>query len=268
MVSSTRLALALKRLDRWREVSRCFAEFEKPMALLGSYIGLSQMAMPALVKHRSGLQLRVDEFGDVEAIWQIFLRQVYDVRATDRVIVDAGGNVGLFTCYALWRAPHSEVLTIEPFPTTVERLKQHLTDNRLSDRVSVLDRALTAAPGEVVMSIDAPSSQQKHVLHNPTQSATVLRVPSVTLSDAVAGLPDQIDLLKMDIEGSEFEVLLRSSHETLRRFLRINVEHHEPPGGTSYTKAALIAHLKDAGFRVRQHAGESHADHGILHCEQ
>lgn len=268
MVSSPRLALAFKRLDRWREVPRCFTEFENPMALVGSYLGVKRMAMPALVNHRSGLQLQVDEFGDVEAIWQIFLRQVYDVRPTDRVIVDAGGNVGLFTCYALWRAPRSEVLTIEPFPTTVERLRKLLKDNCLNGRVEVLDRALTAAPGEVLMSLDAPSSQQKHVLQNPTQGKTVVRVPSVPLSEAVANLPDKIDLLKMDIEGSEFEVLLRTPRETLRRFRRINVEHHEPPGGTSYTKAGLIAYLEDAGFRVRQHAGESHADHGILHCEQ
>jgi len=45
----------------------------------------------------------------------------------------------------------------------------------------------------------------------------------------------------MDIEGSEFEVLLHTPRETLQRFQRINVEHHEPPVGTSYSKAGLIA---------------------------
>lgn len=83
--------------------------------------------------------------------------------------------------------------------------------------MTVLDRALTATPSEVVMPVDSPSSQQKPVLQGSTEGKTVVRVPSVPLSDAVAKLPDRIDLLKMDIERSEFEVLLRAPRETLRR---------------------------------------------------
>jgi FkbM family methyltransferase len=268
MQSLSRLILSLKRLNRWREVPRCFQEFEQPVALVASYLGLNEMTMPTVAKHRSGLRLRVNEFGDLEAIWQIFLRRVYEVRPTDRVIVDAGGNIGLFSCYASWRAPQSQILTIEPFPTTVERLRTHLAENRLGERVTVLDRALTATSGEVVMALDSPSSQQKPVLQGTAQGKTVVRLPSVPLSEAVATLPERIDLLKMDIEGSEFEVLLSTPRATLQRFRRINVEHHEPPVGTSYTKAGLIAHLEQAGFTVRQFAGAPSEAFGILHCEQ
>jgi len=268
VLSSSRIFLSLKRLDRWREVPRCLQEFEEPVALLATYLGLSDMTMPTVVKHRSGLRLQVNEFGDLEAIWQIFLRRVYDVRPTDRVIVDAGGNVGLFSCYASWRAPQSQILTIEPFPSTVTRLRTHLAENGLEARVTVLDRALTATPGEVVMPLDTPSSQQKPVLQGPADGKTVIRVPSVPLSDAVATLPERIDLLKMDIEGSEFEVLLHAPRKTLQRFQRINVEHHEPPVGTSYSKAGLIAHLEQAGFTVRQYAGTAGDAYGILHCEK
>jgi len=266
--SFSRLALAFRRLDRWREMLRCFREFEQPSVMAGAYLGASTMAMPTVVQHRSGLRLQVNEFTDLETIWQIFLRLVYDVRPSDRVIVDAGANVGFFSCYASWRAPQSQVLAIEPFPSTVVRLRTQLADNHLSQRVTVLDRALTAAPSEVVMPLDTPSSQQKPVLQKAVDSRTVVRVPSVPLAQAVAALPAQIDLLKMDIEGSEFEVLLHTPYETLRRFRRINVEHHESPPDSSYTKAELISHLEKAGFAVRQHAGAPTSLYGILHCEQ
>jgi hypothetical protein len=72
----------------------------------------------------------------------------------------------------------------------------------------------------------------------------------------------------MDIEGSEFEVLLHTPRETLQRFQRINVEHHEPPVGTSYSKTGLVAHLEQAGFTVRQYAGTAGDAYGILHCAQ
>jgi FkbM family methyltransferase len=236
--------------------------------MAAAYLGVSTMAMPTVVQHRSGLRLRVNEFADLETIWQIFLRRVYRVWPSDRVIVDAGANVGFFSCYASWRAPQSQVLAIEPFPTTVARLRSQLGDNHLSQRITVLDRALTAAPSEVVMPLNSLSSQQKPVLQKAAAGRTVVRVPSLPLAQAVEALPAQIDLLKMDIEGSEFEVLLHTPYETLRRFRRINLEHHEPPAGSSYTKAGLISHLQKAGFTVRQHAGEPTSEYGILHCTQ
>jgi len=262
------MALAVKRLDRWREVPRCLQEFDHPWAMEAAYVGVRSLSMPTVVQHRSGLRLQVNEFSDLETIWQIFLRRVYDVRRSDRVIVDAGANVGFFSCYAAWRAPQSQVLTIEPFPATLARLRTQLDDNHLSQRVTVLERALGAAPGEVVMPLDSPNSQEKPVLHESSASRAVVSVPSVPLAQAVAALPAQIDLLKMDIEGSEFEVLLHTPPETLRRFRRINVEHHEPPPGSSYTKAGLISHLETAGFTVRLHAGEPASAYGVLHCEQ
>jgi FkbM family methyltransferase len=266
-MQSARLARSFTRLDRWREVPRCFQEFEQPLSLVNTYLGISRLAMPTTLKHRSGMRLQITEFGDVEAIWQIFLRRVYEVRPSDRVIVDAGGNVGLFTCYASWRAPESRILTIEPFPSTVERLKAQLAENRLDSRVSVLDRALSAVPSDVTMLLDTPSSQQKPVVSGSSAGRTV-HVQSIPLSDALVGLPEHIDLLKMDIEGSEFEVLMNTPLATLRRFRRINLEHHEPPPGSSHSKVALVGRLAEAGFRVRQHAGAADRDYGILHCEQ
>lgn len=63
VLSSSRLILSLKRLDRWREVPRCFQEFEQPTALLASYLGQSDIAMPTVAQHCSGLRLQVNEFG-------------------------------------------------------------------------------------------------------------------------------------------------------------------------------------------------------------
>src|SRR5215471_13352472 len=59
--SLSRLALASKRLDRWREMPRCFREFDHPSALAAAYLGVNTMAMPTVVQHRSGLRLQVNE---------------------------------------------------------------------------------------------------------------------------------------------------------------------------------------------------------------
>lgn len=146
--------------------------------------------------------------------------------------MDAGGSAGLFSCYVSWRAPQSQILAIEPIPTMVERLRTLLPEIRLGERVTVPDRALTATRSEVGMPLDSPSSQQRPVLQGRTIGKTVVRVRSVPLSEPVSTPPERIDLLKMDIEGSEFGVPSHTPRKTLRRLQRINVEHHEPPVGT------------------------------------
>src|SRR5262249_50669462 len=160
---------------------RCFGEFDRSLSMMAAYLGLSTLAMPTVVRHRSGLRLQVNEFGDLETIWQIFLRRVYDVRPADRFIVDAGPNMGLFSGYACGRAPQVQLLTIEPFAATVARLRTQLAENHLGQRTTVLDRALTASPSEVVMPLDTPSSQQKPVLQGAREGGSVVRVPSVPL---------------------------------------------------------------------------------------
>jgi len=263
-----RLAAATKHLDRWREVARCFSEFDQPASLLFAYLGARSLDYPHVATHRSGLKLRLMEFGDLETIWQVFLRHVYDVRPTDQTIVDIGANVGLFACYAAWKAPRARVLAVEPFPTSVERLREHLSQNHLSDRVTVLPAALAPNVPEVVMAVNRHSSQENYVVTNVRAEMQTVRVPAISLERALAEAPGRIDLLKMDIEGGEFEVLLNAKPSELRRCSRINLEHHAAPSGSGYRKENLIEHLVAAGFLIRQHLGTADSDYGILHCEQ
>ena len=64
------------------------------------------------------------------------------VRPSDRVVIDAGANIGLFACYATRRSPAARVVCIEPFPATYERLRETIRANRLDDRVTCLNQAL------------------------------------------------------------------------------------------------------------------------------
>jgi len=54
----------------------------------------------------------------------------------------------------------------------------------------------------------------------------------------------------MDIEGSEYEVLLSLTPAELARVRRVNVEYHEPRPGESYSKAQLIDHLLGSGLSL------------------
>jgi len=71
----------------------------------------------------------------------------------------------------------------------------------------------------------------------------------------------EIDYLKMDIEGAEYQVFENASYESLRRVRRIGMEYH---GTGSYEK--LLNRLKTAGFEVTRHLRKGHA--GILEVQR
>ena len=70
--------------------------------------------------------MALTDFFDLATLWLIFFSPAYPVKASDRVIVDAGANVGFFTLYASHRAPLARIISIEPFPPTSSDCKPPL----------------------------------------------------------------------------------------------------------------------------------------------
>ena len=261
-----RITHALRHVSRLPEVASCLRAMDTPLDIAASYIGLTRLDLPRLVRFRNGLTYRLEEYYDLETLWQIHFHQVYPLRPTDVVIVDAGANVGLFSCWAASSNPHSAVFAVEPSPRNLNRLRRHVSDNRLGDRITVLPVALAARVEAVWLSECASASQMHHVVESA--GAGTVSVPAITMSELWSRIPfPQIDFLKMDIEGSEYDVLLAAGPDDLAAVGHLSVEYHEPPAGSGYTKTHLIRHLGRCGFTriVDRHPD---AAFGMLHAER
>src|SRR4051794_5502835 len=99
-MSTRRAAVALRHIARAPEVLRCMQTFDAWPTLVPAYVGVRPIALPFEARTRSGTRFRLTEFYDLETLWQIYCRHVYVVDSADRIILDAGANIGLFTCYA------------------------------------------------------------------------------------------------------------------------------------------------------------------------
>ena len=261
-----RFTKALRSASRVPEVAACVRALSPGMEVAASYVGLRAMPLPRRVRFRNGLEYQLREFYDLETLWQINFHRVYPLADTDRVIVDAGANVGLFSCWAASSNPRSTVYAVEPSPDNLERLENHLRVNRLQNRVTVLPAALSGVESTVWLSARASASQMFHVV--PEQAPDTIPVPALTLAGLLARVGEpRIDFLKMDIEGSEYSTLLLADPEDLRRVQRLSLEYHEPPEGSGYTKEGLYAHLRACGFtRVDDmHPG---AAYGMMHARR
>src|SRR5579864_9017663 len=102
---------ALRNATRAPEILRCVVETNQWAAISAAYLGLSRLQYPLVLRLRRGEEIHIEELTDLKAFWQIFLRKVYRVRATDEVILDLGANVGVFTLYAARNAPRAQVFS-------------------------------------------------------------------------------------------------------------------------------------------------------------
>lgn len=241
----------LRNLNRTPEVLRCAVHSPAWLPLTTRYLGLRQSAFPFKAQFRDHTTFEFQDLADLATWWQIFYREVYPVEANDRVIIDAGANIGAFTLYALKQAPQARIIAIEPFPATFARLKASIEGSPSRARVDLMNVALGSRSGTVAMQDGPMASQFRRVLDDGfSQSKTT--VPSCPLQEILAKSESDIDLLKMDIEGSEYTSLLSSPPEALSRIRRIAMELHPLDNPALGKRDAMFEHLAEAGFQVTE----------------
>jgi FkbM family methyltransferase len=132
-------------------------------------------------------------------------------------IVDGGGNIGAFAG-AISRRFHATVYSFEPNSAFHQQLSAHNT--------KLIPKALAAHVGETTFY--RSSNNEAGNLLGPVDFVSAVTVPTTTLEQFLTAEAIQhVDLLKLDIEGSEIEVLRSLPHRILRGIDQITVEYHE-----------------------------------------
>ena len=258
----------LKTLSRPFDLLTAQRETPDTHKVLASYLGISRPAFPVDISLRGGGVIRVFTRGELKVFWSIFVDECYRLWADSRTIVDAGANIGVFSVWAARKLPRATIIAIEPHPETFARLRHNIHANQLESRVQVTQMALSAQT--VDREMPAAGESQRRALFPQDQSGTgeIVRVPSITLEELMDRHQlSTIDLLKMDIEGSEWEVLLSTPASVLQRIRRMQFEYHEVNARFGYSKAGLFKHLTNAGFVITQCREDKHRT-GIAVAEQ
>ena len=167
---------------------------------------------------------------DVRAIKEVLVDREYAF-ALDRlagvaspVILDVGAHIGLFALWLLKAIPDARVQSIEADPQTYAVLLSNIADAR-TDCVKwdALHAAAWGKDGDVIRFSSAGLSMS----HRVSRGGDVL-VEGITLKrllDGLVGETGTVDLLKVDIEGSE-EAFLCATPALLKRVRNLVVELH------------------------------------------
>jgi FkbM family methyltransferase len=198
---------------------------------------------------------------DLSIAHEVFVQNVYqpdtipNLRRVGR-IVDVGSNVGYTLAYLGLRYPEAALVAFEPHPVHVELLRRNLTLNNLSSRVQIHAAAAGICKGEARLSNEGAMST---LLSGETLGS--IPVPVVDFFDAV-GTGD-IDLLKIDIEGAEYPILMDERFAGLRARMMV-VEWHATPERPD-ADAGISARLTQLGWRLEHRAEyQQPTRHGML----
>lgn len=157
-----------------------------------------------------------------------FVRQLLSNLKAPRV-VDAGANIGLFALRCLEAAPHSRVFAIEPDPETCAVLKSNLQSGGANAHLNVcrcvLNGAAHAAGSTLTLDRRGSSSGTRVASSSGAPSVGKQALTVVSLEEAISAVGGEVDVLKVDIEGSE-EAFLGSQPEQLQRVRYLIIELH------------------------------------------
>lgn len=250
----------LNNARRAPEILRCARETSQWRQITSAYLGFATLPYPCSLHLRRGDSIGLEELTDLKTFWQIFWRRIYPVEASDRIILDIGANVGFFTLYAAWQAPAARIFAVEPYPATFKRLLRVVSEHHLVERVTCLNYAITGTGGIRLMGNGALPSQRRALVAVGRQMSGV-QVESKTLYELLQQEAlHRVDLLKMDIEGSEYETLLSTSLDVLRIIRRIALEYHGDCW--PHTKFEIFDRLREAGFELIRDV-QDHLGYGI-----
>ncbi len=146
---------------------------------------------------------------DLQSIFELVVRDAYDLDLAFRpdLVIDAGGNIGLFTLRATagtvaMNGSPAEFVICEPLPRNLEQIARHIKLNRLEVRTlaGCLGGSRRSIPFYCRDAIDSSFEPDKPYV-------SVVDVPVFTLNDAIGDSAAKRILIKLDIEGMEMEVL-------------------------------------------------------------
>lgn len=185
------------------------------------------------------------------------------------VIIDCGANIGISVLHYKRLYPGSRIVAFEPDPKFLPVLKSNLSRNGAAD-VVVVEAAAWTRDG--VVPFHCEGADGSRVMQGPGAHPDAIPVRSVDLS---AYLDDPVDLVKMDIEGAEFEVIPHLERK-LAQVQNLVVECHLDNRDIGRF-SRLLGVLASAGFRValnsygrwvdlvrRSHPGRNEFDQYIL----
>lgn len=165
------------------------------------------------------------------------------------LVLDLGGNIGLFSLLAASTHSAARVVAYEPGPPNIPLFEiNRLANPELGKRIELRREAVAGRTRSTDWILDElnPAGSSLYA----TQG-TKFPVQIRAFSEVMASLPGQVALAKIDIEGAEFELLAETPREVWDRIDAVSLELHDDPDG-KVSREQFIRTMESCGFKTEE----------------
>lgn len=161
----------------------------------------------------------VDSLSFYWSFREIFLEKIYSFKSNKKapVILDCGSNCGVGILFFKKKYPESMIFAVEADPRIYEVLKRNI-NNRNYENITIINKAISLKEKEVVFYTEGADGGRIHPIDNGQEYVIV---ESISLDDLIV---EEVDFLKLDIEGEETDVII--SCNKLNKVSNIFIEYH------------------------------------------
>lgn len=179
----------------------------------------------------------------IQEIWEENVYRIEDEHLNrGGVVLDIGANIGSFSIYCALKG--ADVYAVEPEPNNLEVLKKNIELNNLLNKIHTVDYGVSDFNGVAVINNSGGGSTIKDGKDGST-------IKIISFDDLIKYLDlKEIDILKIDIEGSEKELILGASRESINKCNYIAMEFDIRVGdslGAMVQKLSETHHVRTMG---------------------
>jgi FkbM family methyltransferase len=211
-----------------------------------------------VLRFRSGLRITLvpASYEEWDFLFrEIFLDKCYQptpdfIPRPGWTVVDLGANMGFFTCQTGFANPDVRVVAVEPLPLYAEILRNNIQDNHLKNALAI-EGAICGDPDLTIpITVWFTAAGELRTGEIPKTAARVetINAKGYTLPEIFRlGNVGCCDLLKVDIEGAEYDLFEKIPGEIWDKIFRVVMEVHKD-GGRS--ESEIVRLLEQKGFVV------------------
>ncbi|MFP4403805.1 MAG: FkbM family methyltransferase [Candidatus Woesearchaeota archaeon] len=182
---------------------------------------------------------------------EVFLFEEYPLKVSKKemIIIDVGAHIGFFTLYAKRLFPNSTIYSFEPDKQNFSYLNKNLNLNKIKG-VKSFNLAVSNSDNK----IDFYLSEHNvgHSTHK-TKDSKKISIDSISFTSIIKeNKINWVDILKVDIEGGEYDLFYNLNKNVLKKVNLILLEWHNLDKDKNNWKE-LKKYLISKGFKVRKY---------------